>query len=139
MTDPKPTEPPSANPAPSTRAPSQVVPQGFQLNTPTLVSILYLAAYLTGISAIIGLVIAYVKRGEAQAWEESHLTYLIRTFWLGILGWVVLILSMITIILIPLAWVGGVAITVWWIVRCIKSILAAQKEQPLPDPQTWMI
>lgn len=108
---------------------------GFDFNRPTIVSLLYLGGFITGVSAIVGLVLAYVWKGEPHAgWEESHFRYLIRTFWIGLLFSVVAgVLAMILIgfLLFPL-------IAIWFIVRCVKALLAAQKREPLADPATWM-
>src|SRR3546814_1127554 len=58
----------------------------FKTNVPTIVSLLYLVGFVAGITSIVGIVIAYLKRSEvAGTWAESHLTYLIRTFWFGLL------------------------------------------------------
>jgi uncharacterized membrane protein len=39
-----------------------------------------------GISGIVGIVLAYLNRGKSEAWLESHYTWAIRTFWIGLLG-----------------------------------------------------
>src|SRR3546814_3246727 len=45
----------------------------FDLNRPTIVALLYLASFLTGITALIGLVLAYVWKNEPhEPWEPSH-------------------------------------------------------------------
>jgi uncharacterized membrane protein len=132
----KPDTPP---PAPVASPPPSAIQDGFKFNMPTIIALLYCASLLVGLTAIIGLVLAYVQRDEFKgSWAESHFTYHIRTFWLGLAAGAVCILLMVTIILIPVAWLGMVAIAVWALIRSIKSLLAAQKEQPLPDPQTMM-
>jgi hypothetical protein len=45
---------------------------------------LYLLAFATGITAIIGVIIAYTQRPTAGPVMESHYTFLIRTFWIGL-------------------------------------------------------
>jgi uncharacterized membrane protein len=114
--------------------------QGFEFNSSTIVALLYFASFVTGITAIIGVVWAYLKRDEvANSWESSHLAYHIGTFWKGLMIAIGLFLSMITIILIPVAWIGFVALAVWYIVRSLKALLAAQKHEPIGDPATWLI
>ena len=55
---------------------------GFDFNQPTIISLLYLASFILGVTVIVGVVLAYVWKGEAHAgWEESHYQYLINTFW----------------------------------------------------------
>lgn len=51
---------------------------------PMAVYILYLVGFLAGITALVGLVLAYVNRSDASAWLQSHYTFQIRTFWIGL-------------------------------------------------------
>ncbi|MCB2061021.1 MAG: hypothetical protein KDE21_10970 [Novosphingobium sp.] len=108
---------------------------GFDFNRPTVVSLLYLSSFFLGITVIVGVVLAYVWKGEPHAeWETSHYDYLIRTFWIGLIGIVVgsiLILALIGLLILP-------AIAVLVIVRCVLSIVNAQKQEPMPNPDTWL-
>lgn len=96
--------------------------------------ICYLAALIVGITAIVGVVIAYTQRGEvAGTWRESHYTWLIRTFWIGLLFAV--IGTVTTWILIGfLIWF---ATFIWYIVRLVKGWMAYSKEEPIADPDNW--
>jgi uncharacterized membrane protein len=50
------------------------------------VYILYALSYFAGITAIIGIIINYVKKDDvAGTWLESHFRWQIRTFWFGLL------------------------------------------------------
>ncbi|KPH60657.1 DUF4870 family protein [Novosphingobium aerophilum] len=109
---------------------------GFEFNQPTIISLLYLASCVTGITAIVGVVLAYVWRGEPKAdWEQSHYQYLINTFWLGLAGSILGILLMI--VLIGVFVLAAVGILV--IVRCVMSLLNAQKHAPMPNPGSWLV
>jgi uncharacterized membrane protein len=95
---------------------------------------LYLASILVGITAIIGVIMAYMNRGPGADWLDSHYTYQIRTFWIGLLyGVIGLVLTFIVIGFLVLLFV-----LIWWIVRCIKGLQLAGKRQPVPDPITWI-
>ena len=108
-------------------------PSGFDLNRPTIVSLLFLSSYLLGITAIIGIVLAYVWRGEAhEPWEATHYQYLITTFWVGLGGMILSVILMIVLIGFLLIFAVGA----WVLVRVILSIIAAQKRQPMPNPGT---
>lgn len=123
-------------PAPAPGAPPPAASSGFDFNRPTIISLLYLSSCVLGVTVLIGIVLAYVWRGEAHAdWESSHYTYLIRTFWLGLLGSVISVLLMIA--LIGFILIVGVAVLV--IVRCVLSLVNAQKQQPMPQPETWWV
>ncbi len=86
---------------------------------------------------VIGVIVAYVKRSEARGtWVESHMTWLIRTFWWStvwaVIGWVVLIALAIVLIgfaLGPLVW----AVTAIWVLyRVIRGILRLKENRPIP-------
>jgi uncharacterized membrane protein len=88
-----------------------------------------------GVTAIVGVVLAYVWKGEThEPWETSHYDYLIRTFWIGLIGAVVSVLLMIVLVGFLLL----VAVGVLVIVRCVLSLANAQKRVPMPNPETWL-
>jgi uncharacterized membrane protein len=98
------------------------------------VYVLYLVGYFTGITAIIGVIIAHIQAGSADPLLQSHYRFQIRTFWIGLLYLVVgTILSFIII---------GIAVLFWWfvwsLVRNIKGILALNERRPIGDPSSWM-
>jgi uncharacterized membrane protein len=127
--------PPGANPPGDVR-PEATPAGGFDFNRPTIVSLLYLASCILGVTGIIGLVLAYVWKGdEHQPWEATHYTYLIRTFWLGLAGMVLGLLLMIVLIGFPIMLATGI----WMLVRIIMSLVKAQQRAPMPDPQTFLI
>ncbi|WP_380872835.1 membrane protein [Sphingomonas sp. DBB INV C78] len=108
---------------------------GFDFNHPTIVALLYLASFVVGITGIVGVVLAYVWRGEAAGnWEASHYTFHIRTFWIAFIA---------SIISFPLMLVGIgflllLAIAAWVIVRSVLALLAAQKRQPIANPESFL-
>ena len=105
----------------------------FDLNRPTIISLLYLASYVTGITGLVGIVLAHVWRSESQEpWMGSHYTYLIRTFWFGLIASIIaglLSFILIGLLLFPL-------IAVWVGVRSVLSMVKAQRHEPMPDPET---
>lgn len=106
------------------------------MNRPTIVALLYLASCIVGVTGIIGVVLAYVWRGEAQgSWEESHLTYLINTFWIGFIGSIISFFLLFVLIGI-LTWI---AVGVLVVVRSVLSLVGAQRQMPMPNPGslTW--
>ncbi len=108
----------------------------FDFNQPTIVAVLYLVGPFIGISGLIGLVLAYVWRSEKpDSWEATHYTYLIRGFWIWlvatILGFLLLfVLVGLFVLLAAFAFI---------IVRAVMSIIRAQKHEPMPEPETWLI
>jgi uncharacterized membrane protein len=99
-----------------------------------IVYILYLVAFLNGVTAIIGLIIAYVKLGNADPVLATHFRFQIRTFWIGLLFVIVgAVLTLVLVgFLILLLWV------LWWLVRNVKGIIALNDGRPIGDPNSWM-
>ena len=103
-------------------------------NNANLVYILYLAGFLLAITPIIGLVMAYVNRDKAEPWLQTHYTFQIRTFWIGVLYSV--IGGLLCLILIGFAVL--LLVTIWYIVRCVQGMSALSNGQPVANPQSWM-
>jgi uncharacterized membrane protein len=99
-----------------------------------IVYVLYLAGFALGITALIGLVLAYISQAEAPSWLQTHYKFQIRTWWIGLLfGVVAFILSFVLVgfFLIPV-------IAIWLIVRCVKGLNAVTKQEPIGDPDSWL-
>ena len=109
---------------------------GFEFNRPTVIALLYLASFVVGITGIVGVVLAYVWRGEAhEAWEETHYTYLIRTFWIALAAAVVGVLLMI----VGVGFLILIALSVWTVARSVLSLINAQKRAPMPNPESLLL
>jgi uncharacterized membrane protein len=90
-------------------------------------------APLVGIAGIVGVIIAYVKRGEAEgSWVASHFSWLIRTFWWSLLWDVIAVLLFVTLIGIPFAIAILVATSIWGIYRLVRGILLFKDNAPMP-------
>jgi uncharacterized membrane protein len=111
---------------------------------PAVCYALYLLAFATGITAVIGLVIAYTQRSSAAPGMKTHFTYLIRTFWGGlvmmIVGGVIFgVGALLSIILIGfpimgLAWLILTFATIWYAVRCIVGLVYLSRGEAHPRP-----
>lgn len=107
----------------------------FDLNKSTIISLLYIASFVVGITGLIGGILAFVWKEEvAGTWEESHLQYHIMTFIVGIIVGVVGIILSFVLIGIPIL----LALAVWVLVRSVMSLLKAQKQEPMADPKTLL-
>ena len=97
--------------------------------------ILYLVGVVIPvILPIIGVVMAYIYRDGAPAWVQSHYQLQIRTFWMGLVYFVIALVA--TMILI--GWVILALSMIWWIIRCVKGLKAVFEGVPHPNPTTWM-
>ena len=96
-----------------------------------------LIAPLFGLIGIIAIIVAYVKRSDAEGtWVASHLRWLIRTFWWSLLWAVVGMLVLVTLGLIligiPMAWGIWLVDTLWVIYRLIRGFLLFKDNRPVP-------
>ena len=98
------------------------------------VYVLYLLGYLTGITAFVGVIIAYLQSGSSGPAMKSHYTFQIKTFWFGLLylfGGAIL-----------LHFGVGVLILLWWfvwsLVRNTKGLLALNRNEAIANPELWM-
>jgi uncharacterized membrane protein len=99
-----------------------------------IVYVLFCVGYFTGISALIGVIIAHVKIEDADPVLRSHYQFQIRTFWIGLLY---------LVIGIPLCMVMiGIPILAWWflwsLIRIIKGIVALNERRPIANPRSWL-
>ena len=100
-----------------------------------VIYILYLAGLVIGVSGLIGIVFAYLNRGKSEPWIETHYTWLIRTFWIGLLYGLIACVLMVVFIGMFLLF----AVAVWFIARCIVGLQALSRGDPVAKPQSWFL
>ena len=121
-----------------TSAPSSAVNKssgGTDLRQYTMIIyILYMAAILVGITSIVGVIMAYVKRADFAGTEyEDHITYLIRTFWISLIGYLIgAVLSIVGIGVIII-----IAVGIWYIYRSIAGFIKFNDNKPI-NAMGWM-
>jgi uncharacterized membrane protein len=94
----------------------------------TIIYALYAASYLIGITAIVAIIINYVKKDDvAGTFLESHFRWQIRTFWFGLLWGV---LGALTFLLV-VGWFVVVADGIWIIYRIVKGWLRLNDNKPM--------
>lgn len=90
------------------------------------VYVLYLMALPLGITAIVGVIIAYVKRDEARGTVfESHFSSAIETFWVFFAVMLVAVPLCFILVGIPVV----VILYVWMLVRTVKGLVRAASDQ----------
>ena len=91
------------------------------------------ASYFLGVTALIAVILNYVKRDDVRgSFLESHFRWQIRTFWFGLL-WMALG-ALLWIVFVGMIVVGATAI--WILYRIIKGWINLYEEKPMyPDPQ----
>ncbi|MCE8032641.1 MAG: hypothetical protein LPK20_10575 [Halomonas sp.] len=103
---------------------------------PIVVYALFLAGIVTGgLTMLVGVVIAYVYRGQNPHWFDEHYRYQIRTFWLAVLYFSISGLLM----LILIGFVTWLVVIVWLVVRCVKGIKRLQEHREPENVDAWLI
>ena len=110
---------------------------------------LYLLAFATGFTGIIGVILAYANRREASPRMGSHYAFLIRTFWIGLV-WM-LLSGMILGVGIPLSFILiGIPLlilaklmfavgAVWYGLRCVVGVIYLSRGEPYPRPYAVLV
>lgn len=89
---------------------------------------LYAASYFVGVTAIVAIVMNYVKKEDvAGTFLESHFRWQIRTFWFGVLWGVLGTITMVFII----GWFVLAANGIWIIYRIVKGWLRLNDGKPM--------
>ena len=87
--------------------------------------------FVFGLPSLIAVVLNYLKRGDvAGTWLETHFRWQI-TFWFTLLWLVVYGLFIITIILIPIAWLLIAILGLWVGYRVIRGWIALSGVKPV--------
>ncbi|HVI95554.1 MAG TPA: hypothetical protein VM753_16195 [Anaeromyxobacter sp.] len=128
-----PTQPqPTSLPPPPPFAPP---PAPAKDTTAKIIYVLYLLSFFAGVTSLVGVVMAYVYRGDAPAPLQTHYRFQIRTFWIGALY---ALLSSLLLMLFGVGVLGFAFLAVWIIVRCVKGLRFLDRREAVPDPATWL-
>ena len=96
---------------------------------------LYAASFFNGVTAVIGVIIAYVKRGDVTGhWLATHYQWQIATFWWGLLLSVVG--GVLTLVLI--GWLILLLAAVWFIFRIVKGWLRLGERRAIENPTGFL-
>ncbi len=120
-------------PAPQVQPVKPAVPE-ISTTIPTIIYVLYLLNFIIPFSALVGVIMAYINKGGEDDFLQSHYQFQIRTFWIGLLY--VLVGAFLTVIVI--GWLIIFFYIVWLIIRCAKGFKYLGKQQPMPEPTSWM-
>jgi uncharacterized membrane protein len=99
-----------------------------------VVYVLYGVGYFTGISALIGVIIAHVQADDPDPVLRSHYRFQIRTFWIGLLYLAIgFPLCLVLIGFLILAWWF-----IWSLIRIVKGVLLVTEHKPIVNPGSWL-
>ncbi len=78
---------------------------------------------------------ACLNKGKASGLYVSHYAWAVRTFWIGI---AYDLLSAVLSILVVGALLA-IATALWWTVCCIVGLQKLDRNEPIANPQSWLI
>ena len=103
-------------------------------------------AFIFLLGPVVGLVMAYIFKGDNPGWVDSHYRYQVRTFWIGVL--LSVIAAFLSLILFAgafgtmsgvssLAAVGAsgilfLVVGFWWLLRCVFGLRYVIRGAPYP-------
>jgi len=107
---------------------------------------LYIGSIMALVTAPIGALIAHLRKGRSDAWLDSHLSFQIRTFWLGVtaaVGALLLWQAVGQFGMSPLyAWSFGYLFftlgIIWMMGRCAVGIHRLTSNRPIDAPKSWL-
>jgi len=114
---------------PSAQTPAKEI----STTVPTIIYVLFLANFLLPFTGLIGVIMAYINKGDDN-FLQSHYQFQIRTFWIGLLY--VIVGALLTLVVI--GWLVLIFYLIWLIVRCVKGFKYLGKQEPMPNPTSWM-
>lgn len=80
-----------------------------------------------------GLILNHIKAAESRNhYIRSHHVWMLRTFWWYLLWNVLSGALFITIILIPLGYIGFGVAFLWWIYRVVRGLINYAERRPMP-------
>ena len=98
-----------------------------------IVYVTYAVGLLILFTPVVGVIMAYVKRDEAQgSIYASHIDYLIKTFWVSLVGTV--LGTFTTLILI--GWLILLVTAIWFIYRVVIGLIKLNEDKPV-STQGW--
>ncbi|MFN3835647.1 MAG: DUF4870 family protein [Glycocaulis sp.] len=89
-----------------------------------------------GLIAVIAVIIAYLRKDQAPDWLQNHYTYQIRTFWYGLVAWLV---GILTIWVLGLGLLIMLATAIWFIVRSVVGLIRLSEGRTHADPTGFWV
>lgn len=95
---------------------------------------LFIISTIIGITGIIGIIMSYVNSDDSGHWLQSHYRFQIRTFWIGLLYFVIGASTSPFLI----GYLMLVFTFFWIIIRCAKGLKQLENHQPVKNLESWL-
>jgi len=112
---------------------TEISMQGGSSGNANLIYILYLVSILVGVTGLVGVIMAYIGKGEADAVTLSHYNNQIGIFWKSLLFFVVSFFLMFILI----GFITMLVTLVWYIMRSVKGMQALGRGEAIANPGSW--
>jgi uncharacterized membrane protein len=110
----------------------EVGPPAHAVNAGHAIYACYAVGFFIGITWLVGIIIAYVKRDDGKGtWMESHFSWQIRTFWWSLLWCLIGAIFAVTVIGLVVAWPLWAIAWLWALYRVIKGWLRLSEARPV--------
>lgn len=86
-----------------------------------------------GITAVVGMVLAHLYAGDSDWPYREHFRFQYRTFWIGLLYYVIAGITTLALI----GWLLLVIIALWWVARCVRGLISLADHQPPARLTHW--
>lgn len=103
-----------------------IINSGDRLMPAKIVYGLFALGYFIGLTQIAGVIFAYLARGK-DAVADSHLTFLIRTFWISL---AIAVVGFLTL-MIGVGFLVFLGLLVWGLTRIISGFLLLLDKKPI--------
>lgn len=97
--------------------------------------IFYLLGPFNGITALLGFILALVKKSDEGTAFDNHFLYQMRS----LIYIAILALGLIVLWPIGLGKPYAFILTVWWLLRAGIGLKYLLENKPLPNPVTWLV
>jgi len=91
----------------------------------TLIYVLYAIGAFIGVTILLGIIIAYVKKNDYGEPWRSHIDAQISLFWKALIGWIVGVATMF----IGIGWIILVAVGIYVLYVIIKGFIRVQENR----------
>jgi uncharacterized membrane protein len=92
-------------------------------------------AFVFGIPSIVAVILNYLNRPPTRGtFLESHFRWQVRTFWFGLMWFLIGLLLILTVVGILVAWVVFLGAGIWVIYRVARGWLTLQDRKPMLVP-----
>ncbi|MDC7694070.1 MULTISPECIES: DUF4870 family protein [Asticcacaulis] len=97
-----------------------------------------------GISGVVAITLIYLFQDEAPDWLKTHYAFQKKTFWVGILAFVPLVVLLTSPVMSSVV-LGGIvlilvfALFLWIVGRCTMGFNHVFHKRPIPNPNSWLV